>query len=163
MSTFTKTEKTLYQIKNLLLANSNLKKLLYNMVPNALVGAVPSVANVSDLIKITPYIEDENGIEESYRNAFIIIYPSAITIWDGYNTVNLVISCFVNQDYYELDEEKIRVLSIFNEIEKTLNHRKLEFSGKIELTRITMEIIDVGKFVGYNTDWEITDGQDADY
>jgi len=163
MSTFRKTEKSLHQIKYLLTLNANIKKLIYNMVPDALDEDEPTAAQVDGLITLNPYIEDQEGNLNSYRNAFIVIYPSRILFDNIGDTMEFRLGVFVMKDYYLLDEQKIRPLSILYEIEKELENRKLEFAGKCELISVTPQVIELGKYVGFVSDWEVVDGKDTDF
>jgi hypothetical protein len=161
MSTFTKAEKSLHQIKYLFGLNANIKKLLYNMVPSALEEDEPTAAEVDSLITLNPYLEDNEGNLNSYRNAFIVIYPSRILVDNIGDTMEFRVGVFTIKDYYILDNQKIRPLSILHEIEKELENRKLEFAGKCELVSVTPQVIELGKYVGFVSDWEVVDGKDT--
>jgi hypothetical protein len=163
MGTFLKTEKALFQIKTLLLQNTNLRKLLYNTVPSALEETAPTVSEVEELITLTPYLENDEGVANSYKNAFIAIYPTRFNIDNIGDVIQIAISVFVSKDYYELDNERLRVFSILEECEKTLDNVKLEFAGKLELQNAAIEVLDVNKYIGYITGWEVVNGKDREF
>lgn len=163
MTIFDKTESALYQIKDLLLDNIQIRKLLYNMTTNALSEAEPSIEDVEQLITIVPYIDDENGVAESYKNSFIVIYPTNFLFNENEVIINISIGSFVTKDYYELNNRKIRGLSLMSEISKTVSYEKLEFAGKMELMNVTSLTIDLGKFIGFTSNWEVVDGKSVNF
>lgn len=163
MGVFKKTEKSLFQIKALLLQNENIRKLLYNMRPSALAESAPTIDQVKDLISLTPYLEDKDGVSTSYRNAFMAIYPTRFILDTVSDLTQIAITVFITKDYYELDNESIRVLSILDEVQNTLDGEKLEFAGRLEIQNGIIEIIDTNRFVGYVTGWEVIDGRDEDF
>lgn len=163
MSIFNKTEKSLFQIKSLLLQNEKIRKLLYHMVPNALDLQAPSIDQVKDLITLTPYLEDREGVSNSFRNAFIAVYPTRFMLDTTSDLIQIAIAVFVTKDYYEMDQETIRTLSILAECENVLDNEKFEFAGHLEFQNGMIEIIDTNRFIGYITGWEAVDGRDEDF
>lgn len=160
MQTFVKLENFLYQTKELLLENSKIRKLLYYPTPNALSKPDVTKQQAEEFITLTPIIWDENGIAESFRNVFISIYASLIDFDDIDNNLILKILVFTNKEGYELENNKIRVLTLLSEISKQLENHKFEFSGKIYLINAMSENLSEGNFAGYVSTWAVTDSNE---
>lgn len=163
MSTFYKTEKSLYQIKNILSQSEQIRKLLYNMKPSALAEDAPSISEIQNSITLVPYLEDEEGIQDSIRNSFIAVYPTNFVIENDGDVVDISIAAFCVKDYYLLNEQRIRPLAMIGEIERRLEGIKLEFAGKLELQSVSTQVVELGKFVGFISNWEVVNGKDTDF
>jgi hypothetical protein len=159
------TEQSIYQIKNLLINDEVIRRLLYIQTPNALtVEQTVSAAQVDNLISIIPYVEDEGGIENSSQSNFIVVYPSLFDFnSDIEHIVNLSIDIFVYKDYYLLDGSKMRITQIINRILKILENKKLSFAEKVTMSDSRLVSIDKGKTLGYITTWRVANGTETQY
>jgi hypothetical protein len=165
MKTIEITEQSIYQIKNLLIADEVIRKLLYIQAPNAIASTTNvTAAMVTDLISITPYLQDDDGVENSAQSNFIVIYPSYFSFSDDTkHDVSINIDLFVYKDYYLLDGAKFRLTQMMNRILNILENKKLGFAEKFKITDARLTNIDRGKTLGYLTSWTVTNGTAINY
>jgi hypothetical protein len=165
MKTIELTEQSVYQIKSILMNDDIIRKLLYIQAPNALASnATVSAAMVDGLISVVPYIQDDDGIENSAQSNFLVIYPAYFDLKDDqqhFVTVNIDI--FVYKDYYLLDGSKIRLTQLFNRIVNLLQNVKLSFAEKFTISDARLTNIDQGKTLGYLTSWSVVNGTAIQY
>lgn len=160
MKTIENTESAIYQIKNVIIGNAEIRKLLYLNVPSALTSATNvTIAQVENLISIRPYIQEDDGIENSSQSNFIIIYPTYMDFSnDMMHSIQVSIDIFVYKDNYFLDGAKTRILQLLNRIVDSLNDKKLAFAERFEINDARLTNIDQGKTIGYLTTWSIVNG-----
>ena len=165
MKTIELTEQSVYQIKSILLNDDTIRKLLYVQAPNALTSnASVTTAMVDGLISVVPYIQDDDGIENSAQSNFLVVYPAYFDLKDDqqhFVTVNIDI--FVYKDYYLLDGSKIRLTQLFNRIVNLLQNVKLSFAEKFTISDARLTNIDQGKTLGYLTSWSVVNGTAIQY
>lgn len=157
MYTFVKIQNFLFQLKDRLLENENIKKMLYYTVPNALDLTSIGKDDAAEFITLTPIIEDENGIAKSYRNVFIAIYLGDIIPQDTENDITFRIAVYANKENYELENKKIRPIEIMKEVFSEINGLKFEFSGKIIPINVIAENLIRGNFSGFVSTWNVVD------
>lgn len=160
MYSFTKIQNFLFQLKRKLLENKKIKKLLYYTVPNALELADVAAEDVEDMITLTPIIEDEDGIAESYRNVFIAIYMGDLVPEGTENDITFRIATYANKDNYELEQDRIRPILIMQEISKEVSNVKFEFSGKMYPINFVAENLVRGNFSGLVSTWNVVDSNE---
>lgn len=160
MYSFTKIQNFLFQLKRRLLKNKKIKKLLYYTVPNALELQDVAAENVEKMITLTPIIEDENGIAESYRNVFIAIYMGDLVPEDTENDITFRIATYANKENYELDNDRIRPILIMQEIFKEISNIKFEFTGKMYAINVVTENLVRGNFSGLVSTWNVVDSNE---
>lgn len=155
-------QKALYTIKKMLLQDDTIKKLLGNMVPNALEIRTPDEDwfKNQDVITLTPYIDYENGIKESQRNGFIAIYLEELNRKENHLGFMLNIAVMVRQEYYEINGNKIRTLEILSRIVEILDGKKLQAAGKVNLLSAETMLIENAKMIGMFSHWEVVDGEE---
>jgi hypothetical protein len=165
MKTIDFVEQSVYQIKNLLLGDVTLRKLLYLQTPSALTSNTEVTASqVTDLISIIPYVQDDDGVENSSQSNFIVIYPSYMDFTsDVEHKINISIDVFVYKDYYLLDGAKIRLTQILNRVVYLLEDKKLAFAEKFTISDARLTSIDQGKTLGYLTTWSVVNGTELQY
>jgi len=165
MKTLENIESAIYQIKNIIIGNADIRKLLYINTPSALTSQTNvTIANVENLISIRPYIQDDDGIENSSQSNFIIIYPTYMDFSnDTFHTIQISIDVFVYKDNYFLDNAKTRIMQLLNKIIDVLNDKKLSFAERFEINDARLTNIDGGKTIGYLTTWSIVNGTATNY
>lgn len=165
MKTIDFVEQSVYQIKNLLLGDVTLRKLLYLQTPSALTSNTQVTASqVTDLISIIPYVQDDDGVENSSQSNFVVIYPSYMDFTSEVeHKINISIDVFVYKDYYLLDGAKIRLTQILNRVVHLLEDKKLAFAEKFTISDARLTSIDQGKTLGYLTTWSVVNGTELQY
>lgn len=159
------TEQSVYQIRNILINDTTIRKLLYLQIPGALTSEiVVTPQQVQNLLTIVPYVQDDGGIENSSQSNFIVIYPSFIDFTsDIEHRVNISIDVFVYKDYYILDGAKMRLTQLVNRIIQLLEDKKLAFAERFTISDCRLTSIDQGKTLGYLTTWSIANGTEIQY
>ena len=150
----------MFQLKDRLLQKPKIRKLLYYTSSDALDLEDVSIEKAQDMITLTPIIEDEQGIAESYRNVFIAIYMGDLIPGDTDNDITFRIAAYANKDNYELDNNRIRPLLLMDEIFKEISNVKFEFSGKIYAITVVAENLIRGNFSGFVSTWNVVDGNE---
>jgi hypothetical protein len=165
MRTIEIAEQSLYQIKSILMNDVTIRKLLYIQAPNALASETNvSAAAVDSLISIVPYLQDDDGIENSAQSNFLVIYVPYMSLKeDTMHTVSVNIDIFIYKDYYLLDGAKVRIMQIFNRIVDLLQNKKLAFAEKFTIDDARLTNIDQGRTIGYLTSWSAVNGTTIQY
>lgn len=165
MKTIETVEQTLYQIKNILINDETIRKLLYIQAPNALtVSTSVTAAQVNGLMSIVPYVQDDGGIENSSQSNFMVIYCNYMNFQDDMqHVITFGIDIFVYKDYYLLDSSKIRLVQILNRVVDLLEDKKLAFAEKFTISDARLSSIDQGKTIGYLTTWSVANGTAINY
>lgn len=160
MYSLTKVQNFLFQLKERLLENDTIKKLLYYTSPDALSKTSIDKTLAEEFITLTPIIEDENGIAESYRNVFIAAYMSDLIPDDNENDIGFKIMVYANKENYELNNNRIRPMIIMQEIYNEISNIKFEFSGKFIPISIVTENLVAGNFSGFVSTWNVVDSNE---
>jgi hypothetical protein len=158
-------EQSIYQIKNILLNDLTIRKLLYLQTPDALMSNVSvTTTQAQGLISIVPYVQDDGGIENSSQSNFIVIYPPLMDFTsDIEHRATISIDIFVYKDYYILDGAKMRLTQILNRIMNLLENKKLAFAEKFTISDCRLTSIEKGKTLGYLTNWNVVNGTAIQY
>jgi hypothetical protein len=159
------TEQAVYQIKSILINDDIIRKLLYIQAPNALAStASVTAAMVDGLISVVPYIQDDDGIENSAQSNFLVVYPAYFDLKDDQqHFITINIDIFVYKDYYLLDGAKIRLTQLFNRVVNLLQNTKLSFAERFTISDARLTNIDQGKTLGYLTSWSVVNGTAIQY
>ena len=151
-------ETTLAAIKNYLLNDDIVRKLVYNDSNNALNMETPDIDKVNKYITLRPIYQFENMADFS-QNSMINIYftdgsPQEEEVGiEGIIQINIV----VNIDKWELVDNKIRPIHLANRIIKLLNNKKFAISNSLSLENINQLIISK-QLVGYALLFNVIDG-----
>lgn len=158
-------EQSVYQIKSILINDETIRKLLYLQTPAALTSETSvTTAQVDGLISVVPYVQDDDGVENSSQSNFIVIYAPLMDFTsDIQHMVTLSIDIFVYKDYYLLDGAKMRLTQLLNRIMLLLENKKLAFAEKITISDTRLTSIDKGKTLGYLTNWSVVNGTAIQY
>lgn len=151
-------ETTLAAIKNCLLNDDVVRKLVYNDSNNALNMETPDIDKANKYITLRPIYQFENMADFS-QNSMINIYftdgsPQEEEVGiEGIIQINVV----VNIDKWELVDNKIRPIHLANRIIKLLNDKKFTISNSLSLENINQLIISK-QLVGYALLFNVIDG-----
>jgi hypothetical protein len=149
MSLISNLNKTLYAIKNKLLNNDELTKLLYYSVPNPLEQTNLTTAQKNTVITLNPIVEYNTDPNNTINN-FISIGIPIIGFGDKTEGVlirfDIAIVCHV--DYWELNNNRLRLMKIAEVVFNELNEQKFSLSGKLVIDNFKPEIFQ-NNLVGY--------------
>lgn len=151
--------KSFYEIKTALLANQNIRKILYYDQPDALLKIAPEIEAVKDYITFVPVTE--LGIVDYNKNTFISITAPKIDT-DLEEHSNLYFAFYVTiiskKDIWELEGNKLRLISLANEVIESLDAKKFSFPSKLEVIGMQEVVYDASTY-GYTIKLFCTDMQ----
>lgn len=153
-----KLETTLTAIKNKLLADEKIRKLLFHDSNNALHMLAPQPQEVEQYITLRPIFDFEN--KENYtQNSMINIYTTQVTPGDEIKQIESLVQINVvcNGDKWELVDSKIRPIQLCDKIVQLVNNCKFTVSNKLVFNTMTDLIINK-KIYGYALLFEAIDG-----
>ena len=153
-----KIETSLAAIKNCLLNDEKIRKLVYNDSNNALNLETPDRDKVDKYITLRPIYQFEN-MQDFTQNTMVNIYlTSGDTLDEEVGISGIIqISIVVNIDKWELLDNKIRPISLADRIIKLVNNKKFTMSNSLSLQSIDQLIISK-QLVGYALLFDIVDG-----
>lgn len=156
MTNMNKLDKTIFEMKKILLKNESFKKLLYYNTPDSLSQSVPTLAQVADLVKTTPAIymeEDENQFE---LNTFAVIYVPIIDFSAQLNDITFVVDVFTKKELIELDNNKLRLHQLVTEIYETLDNKRVSLAGRIQFSNASY--VNMGnRYIGFQIEMSVID------
>ena len=156
MTNMNKLDKTIFEMKKMLLKNESFKKLLYYNTPDSLSQSVPTLAQVADLVKTTPAIymeEDENQFE---LNTFAVIYVPIIDFSAQLNDITFVVDVFTKKELIELDNNKLRLHQLVTEIYETLDNKRVSLAGRIQFSNASY--VNMGnRYIGFQIEMSVID------
>jgi hypothetical protein len=149
MSLISNLNKTLYAIKNKLMNNDDLTKLLFYSVVNPLESANLTTAQKEQIITLNPIVE-YNTDPNSTLNNFISIGIPMIGYGDKLDgvLVKIEIAIVCHVDYWELNNNRLRLMKIAEIVFDELNEQKFSLSGKLVIDGFKPEIFQ-DNLVGY--------------
>jgi hypothetical protein len=149
MSLISNLNKTLYAIKNKLMNNNDLTKLLFYSVVNPLESANLTTAQKEQIITLNPIVE-YNTDPNSTLNNFISIGIPMIGYGDKLDgvLVKIEIAIVCHVDYWELNNNRLRLMKIAEIVFDELNEQKFSLSGKLVIDGFKPEIFQ-DNLVGY--------------
>ena len=157
MSLMSNLNKTLYAIKNKLLNNDTITKMLFYSVANPLEQAALTSAQKETVVVMNPIVEYNTDPNNTINN-FIAIGVPMIVYGDNLEGVliriNISIVCHV--DYWELNNNRLRLMTVAEEVFNELNENKFSLSGKLIIDSFEPEIFR-DNLVGYRLSAMITD------
>lgn len=156
MTNMNKLDKTIFEMKKMLLKNENIKKLIYYNTPDSLSQSVPTLNQVTDLIKTTPAIymeEDENQFD---LNTFAVIYVPIIDFSTQLNDITFVIDIFTRKELIDLDNNQMRLHQLVTEIYETLDNKRVSLAGRIQFSNASY--VNMGnRYIGFQVEMSIID------
>ena len=137
----------IFEIRNKLLNSDVIRKLLYYNTADALSKSAPSKQLAKPHLSISPLEFMDEGDNQKLAN-FIVVYIPTIDFSYESTTNNIVIDILVDREQWELDENKLRLYQLVNEVARLLNKQKLSSAGQLELIDATYILVE-GRFLGY--------------
>ena len=148
MNLILKSQDMLYKIKNKLLNNNSILKLLYYSSPDALESAEVDRAEGEKRIILNPVVE--YNTEDSNLNNFIAISIPGLDFGatGEASVIALDISVVCNVSNWELDNNKVRIMELASLLQQELEGMKVLFSGRLMITSM-IPVIYEDNLVGY--------------
>lgn len=146
-------DKVIFEIKRALLNNEKIRKLLYNVGPDALSAAAPTFDQVKGYVYENPSVYFTEG-EDLQKNNFIVIYFPNLTFDDDYTTIDLMIDIFVSQDLWLLNDNRIRLHQLLSEVTNSVHHKKFGPSGVVTFRSAQYTVVGE-KFNGFQINVEL--------
>ena len=147
-------EKCFFRIKDLLLENEDIRKLLVEDGPDALQRFAHSVEDAKNYIVLRPVI-DLN--DESYvRNTIGAITMPSIYLEDKYISTRMFLTFYTQNSEYELNDEQLRLFKLADIAAEILNNKKLYNAGTLELLSIR-EVVMNSSITGIVLEFSIND------
>jgi hypothetical protein len=157
MSLISNINKTLYAIKNKLINNDTITKSLFYSVANPLEQADLTTAQKESVVVMNPIVEYNTDPNNTINN-FIAIGIPMVVYGDNLEGVliriNIAIVC--HTDYWELNNNRLRLMALAEEVFNELNEQKFSLSGKLIIDGFEPEIFR-DNLVGYRLNALITD------
>jgi hypothetical protein len=148
-------ESVLYEIKNTLLDSEDLRKLLFYDTSDALSRSTPLISEVENYILLKPVVvlneESSNGI-----TTFISIGLLESELYDNSSQSLIKISIATNRRIWELDDLKIRPISIAKEVKQRVHNKKFSSASPIQLSSLK-EVYFNSEIVGFLLMFDLID------
>ena len=154
-TTLFKLQKTIYAIKNQLLNDETIRKLLAHSSPNALSMEDVDRERVKPNILTVPYINEEDPDKELNLNTFIAVYQTSIAYETEGETSFLITAIYTNHEIYELDNNNFRLNMIGASIEDALQNAKFNLAGQLNLFGASFVSLGNSKKLGLILSWEV--------
>nr|DAJ82914.1 MAG TPA: hypothetical protein [Caudoviricetes sp.] len=153
---FERIERTINEVRETLVADNDIRKLVYHDSNNALSMLPPDPAEVQKYIVTCP-IFDMCETEGYDRNTMIQVELDSTDSEDGYLDGVLRINIVTNREKWNLVGGKIRPLQIANRVVDLVNGCKFSCSNELIFTNIVPLLINK-KITGYALLFNIQDG-----
>lgn len=147
-------EKSFFRIKDLLLENDDIRRLLMEDGPDALQRYAPSIEQAKDYVVLRPVIDlnDENYT----RNTIAAITMPSIYLEDKYLSTRMFLTFYTQNSEYELNNEQLRLFRLADLAAEILNNKKLYNAGTLELLSIR-EVVMNSSITGIVLEFSIND------
>jgi hypothetical protein len=147
-------EKSFFRIKDLLLENDDIRRLLVEDGPDALQRYAPSIEQAKEYIVLRPVIDlnDENYT----RNTIGAITMPSIYLEDKYLSTRMFLTFYTQNSEYELNNEQLRLFRLADLAAQILNNKKLYNAGTLELLSIR-EVVMNSSITGIVLEFSIND------
>lgn len=150
-----------FQLAAELVKNKNIVNLIYDDKSSALNNEEALISDINQLIAenyIGFYPATETGIKDVDKNTFIIINLEDFSLQGvDYNTTTTgAIYITTDKSHCLLDNGKLRLLELIDEIETTLEGNKLASAGKVSLTSANYVVFSDFR-CGYRINFRISD------
>lgn len=154
-------KKTPIEIASLLAANKTIVQLIYDDEPTVLINPQNIKMGVQELIEsnyIGFYPATETGIKDVDRNTFIIINLEDFSLLNADSNTSASGAIYITTDkaHCLLDNNRLRLLELADEIETTLEGQKLSSAGKITLSSINYVVFSDFRS-GYRINFRLND------
>lgn len=154
-------ERNMFIIKNKLLENVNLRKLLFYTGPDALESTDPTAEDVERYIDLTSVVNYGQNPNNPINN-FIVVSWSNADLSDFTQSVSgIIVEVFCNHSSILLDNNKMRHFAISQEIVTSLNSSMLLSAGKMELINMELKILNE-TYVGFELEFMAIDSTEVE-
>ena len=155
-------KKTPFQIAQLIASNPTVVNLIYNDSPSVLTDE-NVVVEFNSLVTdgyINFYPATDAGIRDIQRNTFIVINLEDFNLnsTDSNTTATGAIYITTDKAHSLLDNNKLRLLELADEIETTLADQKLASAGQIKMMSMTYVVFSEFRS-GYRISFRLADQQ----
>ena len=149
------------EIASTLASNETIVRLIYDDEPSVLLNKKTISLLIEELINqnyIGFYPATETGINSIDRNTFIIINLEDFNLQNTDSNTGCTGAIYITTDkaHCLLSNNKLRLLELIDEIETTLENKKLSAAGKIQLTSVNYVVFSVF-WCGYRINFRISD------
>jgi hypothetical protein len=156
MSSINKLDKTIMEIKKMLLKNESFRKLLYFNTPDCLSIQAPTLVQVQNLVFTTPAIYMEEDENQFNLNSFAVIYIPIIDFSKELNDITFIIDLFTKKELIELDNNQLRLHQLVTEIYETLDNKRVSLAGRIQFSNASY--VNMGnRYIGFQVEMSIID------
>lgn len=146
-------EQLIYRVQNTLLSNENIRKLLFYNTPDALEKEAPSKEQLMrENYILTQPMEclQTNSLENNQATYVAVIIPRIEIESSNTNSSCIVkISTMCSQNIWSLNQNRIRLFQLANEITKELNNNRFGIAGQLEVFLSELQIY-TANYVGYD-------------
>ena len=155
-------KKTPFQIAQLIASNPTVVNLIYNDSPSVLTDE-NVIVEFNSLVTdgyINFYPATDAGIRDIQRNTFIVINLEDFNLnaTDSNTTATGAIYITTDKAHSLLDNNKLRLLELADEIETTLADQKLASAGQIKMMSMTYVVFSEFRS-GYRISFRLADHQ----
>ncbi len=161
MKIFNNIQTAIFEIKHLIKENSNIRKLLFHDVANALDLGTPTYNEVEEYVVVSPIFD---VTEPPFnKNTIITIalskgdYNDETVLFHGI----LQITILTRSTLWKLNNNKIRPMEIADFIVKEINNKKLTTSHKLFFKRLELSILN-DNVNGYTLTFFMEEGSGLD-
>ena len=149
------------EIASTLASNETIVRLIYDDEPSVLLNTQTISLSTEELINknyIGFYPATETGINSIDRNTFIIINLEDFNLQNTDSNTGCTGAIYITTDkaHCILSNNKLRLLELIDEIETTLENKKLSAAGKIQLTSVNYVVFSDFR-CGYRINFRISD------
>ena len=149
------------EIASILASNGTIVRLIYDDEPSVLLNKKTISLSIEELINqnyIGFYPATETGINSIDRNTFIIINLEDFNLQNTDSNTGCTGAIYITTDkaHCLLSNNKLRLLELIDEIETTLENKKLSAAGKIQLTSVNYVVFSDFRS-GYRINFRISD------
>ena len=154
-------ERNMFIIKNKLLENVNLRKLLFYSKPDALALTEPLASDIEKYIDLTSVVHYGQN-PQNQINSFIVVNLNESDLSDFTQSIHGIgVSLFCNHSSLLLDNNRLRHFAIAQEIVTTLGSTILLSAGKMELINMELKILNED-YVGFELEFIAIDSTEVD-
>jgi hypothetical protein len=156
-------KKAPFELAQILAMNNNIVRLLYDDQSSALTDPKDFSLSAEDLINknyIGFYPATETGIKDIDKSTFLIINLEDFSFQSTDNNINASGAIYITTDkaHCQLDNNQLRLLELIDEIENTLEGKKLSAAGQIRLISASYVVFSDFRS-GYRINFRLNDQQ----
>lgn len=154
-------KKAPFELAQMLAMNDNIIRLLYDDQSTALSDPKDFSLSVEDLINknyIGFYPATETGIKDVDKSTFLIINLEDVSFQNVDNNTSATGAIYITTDksHCQLTNNQLRLLELVDEIESTLEGKKLSAAGQVRLTSANYVVFSDFR-CGYRINFRIND------